>query len=83
LPDQAAGGHCLKCLLQLGLKSPAAEAQRPGDAPTEKPCDSIGPYKLLAQLGEGGCGIGYLAEQEQPIRRQVALKIIKLGMDNR
>jgi len=43
----------------------------------------IGPYKLLQKLGEGGCGIVYLAEQEQPVRRRVALKIIKLGMDTR
>ena len=44
---------------------------------------SIGPYKLLQKLGEGGYGIVYMAEQEQPIRRRVALKIIKLGMDTR
>ena len=43
----------------------------------------IGPYKLLQKLGEGGCGVVYMAEQEQPIRRRVALKIIKLGMDTR
>src|SRR4029450_7091836 len=41
----------------------------------------IGPYKLLQKLGEGGCGVVYMAEQEQPIRSRVALKIIKLGMD--
>jgi len=44
---------------------------------------SIGPYKLLQKLGEGGCGVVYMAEQEKPIRRRVALKIIKLGMDTR
>ncbi len=43
----------------------------------------IGRYKLLQKLGEGGCGVVYLAEQEMPVRRQVALKIIKLGMDTR
>jgi serine/threonine protein kinase len=43
----------------------------------------IGPYKLLQQIGEGGCGIVYMAEQEQPIRRRVALKVIKPGMDTR
>ena len=43
----------------------------------------IGPYKLLQQIGEGAVGTVYLAEQEQPVRRQVALKIIKLGMDTR
>jgi serine/threonine protein kinase/tetratricopeptide (TPR) repeat protein len=42
----------------------------------------IGPYKLLEQIGEGGMGIVFLAEQEQPVRRQVALKVIKAGMDS-
>jgi serine/threonine protein kinase/tetratricopeptide (TPR) repeat protein len=44
---------------------------------------TIGPYKLLSILGEGGMGTVYLAEQAQPVRRRVALKIIKLGMDTR
>ncbi len=44
---------------------------------------AIGRYKLLERLGEGGCGVVYLAEQEQPVRRQVALKVIKPGMDSR
>src|SRR6266496_2195201 len=48
---------------------------------TEKPGDKIGRYKLLQKIGEGGCGIVYMAEQEEPIRRRVALKVIKLGMD--
>ena len=43
----------------------------------------IGPYKLLQIIGEGGFGSVYMAEQEQPVRRRVALKIIKLGMDTR
>ncbi len=42
----------------------------------------IGPYKLLQPIGEGGMGVVYLAEQEQPVRRRVALKIIKPGMDS-
>ena len=45
--------------------------------------DRIGRYKLLQQIGEGGCGIVYMAEQEEPVRRRVALKVIKLGMDTR
>ena len=49
---------------------------------TERPGGRIGHYKLLSVLGEGGMGIVYLAEQEQPIRRQVALKVIKPGMDS-
>ena len=40
-------------------------------------------YKLLQEIGEGGCGIVYMAEQERPVRRRVALKIIKLGMDTK
>ena len=48
---------------------------------TEKPGDRIGRYKLLEKIGEGGMGVVYMAEQEEPVRRRVALKIIKLGMD--
>ena len=43
----------------------------------------IGPYKLLEQIGEGGFGVVYMAEQEEPVRRKVALKIIKAGMDTK
>src|SRR5687768_7791688 len=49
---------------------------------TDSSGDRIGPYKLLEKIGEGGMGTVYLAEQERPIRRQVALKIIKAGMDS-
>jgi len=44
---------------------------------------SIGPYKILQKIGEGGCGVVYMADQEKPVRRRVALKIIKLGMDTK
>ncbi len=50
---------------------------------TELPGTKIGRYKLLQQIGEGGMGVVYMAEQEEPVRRRVALKIIKLGMDTR
>jgi eukaryotic-like serine/threonine-protein kinase len=50
---------------------------------TEKPGDRIGRYKLLEQIGEGGCGVVYMAEQQEPVRRRVALKVIKLGMDTK
>src|SRR5882762_5387808 len=49
----------------------------------EKAGDRIGHYKLLQQIGEGGCGVVYMAEQEAPVRRRVALKIIKPGMDTK
>src|SRR6266496_4221102 len=59
----------------------ALEAVTPRSA--EKPGDRIGRYKLLEKIGEGGCGVVYMAEQEEPVRRRVALKVIKLGMDTR
>jgi serine/threonine protein kinase len=49
----------------------------------EQPGQKVGRYKLLKQLGEGGCGVVYLAEQEKPVQRLVALKVIKLGMDTK
>ena len=49
----------------------------------EEPGDRIGRYKLLQQIGEGGYGVVFMAEQEEPVRRRVALKIIKPGMDTR
>ena len=82
-------------LLQAGdkadgfLESPAAVPPRPGGTvrlavvPAEKPGDRIGRYKLLQQIGEGGCGVVYMAEQEEPVSRRVALKVIKLGMDTK
>jgi serine/threonine protein kinase/tetratricopeptide (TPR) repeat protein len=66
-----ADGRCPQCLLRIGL-----EAGR--DMPS-----TIGPYRILEKLGEGGMGVVYLAEQETPIRRRVALKLIKLGLDTR
>jgi len=49
----------------------------------EKTSDRIGCYKLLEKVGEGGCGVVYVAEQTEPVRRRVALKVIKLGMDTK
>ena len=51
--------------------------------PTEGAGSRIGRYKLLQQIGEGGCGTVFMAEQEEPVRRRVALKVIKLGMDTK
>ena len=52
-------------------------------APADPVGERIGRYKLLQKIGEGGCGVVYMAEQEEPVRRRVALKVIKLGMDTR
>ena len=69
------------------LKSPAiptdGRAIAPSVLPTEKPGDQIGRYKLLEKIGEGGCGVVYVADQSEPVRRRVALKVIKLGMDTK
>ena len=45
--------------------------------------DRIGPYRLMEQIGEGGFGLVFVAEQSEPVRRKVALKVIKPGMDTR
>jgi len=65
-----------------GPQSPRAGSETTGSS-IEKPGDRIGRYKLLQQIGEGGCGVVYMAEQEEPVRRKVALKVIKLGMDTK
>ena len=55
----------------------------PANIPDEAVGQTIGRYKLLEQIGEGGCGVVYVAEQTEPVRRRVALKVIKLGMDTK
>src|SRR5207302_114969 len=55
----------------------------PEERLSEGPGTQIGPYKLLEQIGEGGFGLVFMAEQERPVRRKVALKILKPGMDTR
>ncbi|MBN2566243.1 MAG: protein kinase, partial [Candidatus Eisenbacteria bacterium] len=63
---------------------PPAEESVPARVPVDVQRGTlIGSYKILQEIGEGGFGVVYLAEQEEPIRRRVALKIIKLGMDTR
>ncbi|MEZ5963812.1 MAG: tetratricopeptide repeat protein [Planctomycetota bacterium] len=58
-------------------------SQSSSAAPGERPGDMIDRYKLLQAIGEGGMGTVWMAEQKEPVRRQVALKIIKLGMDTK
>jgi len=82
LPDQPGPGDA-QAILSPGAGA-SAFAFSPLPVPiTEKPGDLIGRYKLLQKIGEGGCGVVYMAEQEEPIRRKVALKVIKLGMDTK
>jgi serine/threonine protein kinase/Flp pilus assembly protein TadD len=66
------------------LESPAADLMVTIDEPiTEGLGTVIGPYKLMEQIGEGGMGLVFVAEQQHPVRRKVALKVIKPGMDTR
>jgi WD40 repeat protein/serine/threonine protein kinase len=61
--------------------SPVTTVDEPAVA--ERPGMVIGPYKLLEQIGEGGFGVVFMAEQQQPVRRKVALKVVKPGMDSK
>jgi len=77
---------CLDCLLEDGIETKAGtirvfpQTTEDETVPLLASGARIGRYKILEQLGEGGFGVVYLAEQEEPIRRRVALKIIKLGL---
>jgi len=63
--------------------SPVAHGATIDEPLAERPGTVIGPYKLVEQIGEGGMGLVFVAEQQQPLRRQVAIKVIKPGMDTR
>jgi serine/threonine protein kinase/Tol biopolymer transport system component len=65
--------------VHAGQAAPPAEPEQPIEGPGSR----IGPYKLLQVIGEGGFGVVYMAEQEAPIRRRVALKVVKPGMDTK
>lgn len=78
-PD-APGKVCPVCAFRAALELTGA---RDETEVAEQPGDRIGQYRLLEEIGEGGYGVVYLAEQTEPIRRQVALKIVKPGMDTR
>ena len=90
LPKPVAGDP----LPLAGLPDAASEDREPrppattmkldlADAPDEAVGQTIGRYKILERVGEGGCGVVYVAEQTEPVRRRVALKVIKLGMDTK
>jgi serine/threonine protein kinase len=67
------------------LEQPAVKVTATFDVPpvSTQVGTTIGPYKLLEQIGEGGMGVVYMAEQQQPVRRMVALKVIKPGTDTK
>jgi eukaryotic-like serine/threonine-protein kinase len=73
--------HDLGEFLEQPVPPPSVTWDAPG--PLEAPGTVIGPYKLMEQIGEGGFGLVFVAEQQQPVRRKVALKVIKPGMDSR
>src|SRR5215510_6334420 len=87
LDASSPGGLCPACLMAGGLESQVTirsgnEVEQPG-VPEGVEDDRFGPYRILRLIGEGGMGSVYLAEQSHPIQRQVALKVVKLGMDTR
>jgi len=96
--DDAMGGLCPKCLARFSFfelegdesasKLPEAaentvKVEPKEDVEGEHPGMMIGRYKLLEQIGEGGFGVVYMAEQIEPLQRKVALKVIKAGMDTK
>jgi serine/threonine protein kinase/Leucine-rich repeat (LRR) protein len=86
-----AGNPALRQRLEALLAAHAAPAHAPAstiklqfaELPDEVIGQKIGRYKILERVGEGGCGVVYVAEQTEPVRRRVALKVIKLGMDTK
>jgi serine/threonine protein kinase len=86
--DNAGLAGRVRALLEMHEQEP--ESAAPAAVPTqdyapvaERPGTRVGPYRLMEQIGEGGFGLVFVAEQQEPVRRKVALKIIKPGMDSR
>src|ERR1044071_4946801 len=91
LDRACAGNEALRRKVELLLKSndraghfleeppTASISERRATVAGEKPGDRVDRYKLLQQIGEGGCGVVFMAEQEEPVRRRVALKVVKPG----
>ena len=84
IDEQTFEGLCAACLMLAGVGSTMDQPQEnDADPISESPGTQIGRYKLLEQIGEGGFGVVYMAEQQEPVRRRVALKVIKPGMDSK
>jgi len=82
MPFDAPEGLCPKCLMKA-VRQDNTGVTLDESAVIEGPGTKIGRYKLLELIGEGGMGLVYLAEQKEPVKRRVAFKIIKPGMDSR
>ena len=96
LAPDAPLGFCPGCLMKAGMESQDQSPDSSETAPVSPQIDAdpddatllphperVGPYRILEVLGQGGMGVVYLAEQREPVRRRVALKVIKLGMDTK
>src|SRR4029453_7888530 len=84
LDSAAPAGLCPQCLILGALESSASSefgTETGGPATGVTPGEDFGRYRIIESLGEGWMGTVYLAEQREPIRRRVALKVVKLGMD--
>ena len=89
LPSDAPGGDCPRCLLKLGLRAALFGEVKETLLTAAETSEKVAPeielegYRIVGKLGEGGCGVVYKALQLEPLRREVAIKVIKLGMDTR
>jgi hypothetical protein len=83
LPANAPQGLCPRCLAKMGMGLLSTAVPPASDFQIERTGTMIGRYKLLEKIGEGGFGVVYMAEQQEPVQRKVALKIIKAGMDTK
>src|SRR5690242_21225530 len=91
LPLNAPLGLCPRCLIRLQITPPDGRVTSANDLTDwtdpvtprliEQLRDLAERYKILKKIGEGGCGVVFLAEQREPVQRWVALKVVKLGMD--